>query len=169
MIEPKPTGRGVQDALARARTLIEQQNFSSAAHLYEQLLDDELEPVLRSEVQTNLAAALCTLAQSKPVSDNTIVDQLDRARDLLMAALQQRQQGQAPREWAASRANLALVYMARHRATRNENDILSAHMALDGTEDALRRAEAPDLLEWVRAIRDHLLELRERRARRRQT
>jgi hypothetical protein len=167
MIGPK-SAEGIRDALDRARSLIEQQDFGSAAQLYDELLAADLEPDLRSEVQTNLAAALCTLAQRKPVSDSTIVDQLDRARGLLTAALQQRQQTQTPREWAASRANLALVYMARHRATRNENDILSAHMALDGVEDALRRAEALDLLDWVKSIRDHMLELRERRARRRQ-
>ena len=166
-IEPTSVGEGVFAALARAKTLIEGQNFDSAIELYDEVLDADLQPALRSEVQTNLAAALCTLAQRQHVLESTALAQLDRARGLLVAALQYRQPTTAPRDWASSRANLALVHMARYRVAANEHDILSAHLALDGTEDALRRSGEAELLGWIKAIRDHLLEMRDRRRRKR--
>lgn len=153
--------------LARARALIEKQDFDPAVRLYTALLDANLSSDLRSEVETNLAAALCTLAQRPDTPKSTALDQLDRARALLNAALKHRRRTTAPREWAASRANLALVHMARYVVTRNDNDVLSAHLALDGTEDVLERAGEDELVGWVSAIRDHLLELRDRRAGRR--
>lgn len=167
MIETRSTGEGVFAALARAQTLIEGRDFESAVELYDHVLDADLKADLRSEVQTNLAAALCTLAQDEQLSERAALDQLDRARNLLAEALQHRQRKTAPRDWASTRANLALVHMARHRVAGSEHDILSAHLALDGTEEALRRHGELELLGWVSAIRDHLLELRDRRGRRR--
>ncbi|WP_332691593.1 hypothetical protein [Devosia sp.] len=165
--ESRSADESIAATLARARVLIEKQNFDSAIQLYTALLEAHLPSDLRSEVETNLAAALCTLAQGPHAPKNTALGQLDRARELLNAALRHRRRTTAPREWAASRANLALVHMARYEVTRNENDVLSAHLALDGTEDALDRAGEGELLDWVAAIRDHLLDLRDRRARRR--
>lgn len=167
MNESRSAGESIAATLARARALIEKQDFDSAVQVYTVLLETNLPSDLRSEVETNLAAALCTLAQGPHAPKNTALSQLDRARGLLAAALRHRRRTTAPREWAASRANLALVHMARYEVTRNENDVLSAHLALDGTEDALGRAGEGELVGWVAAIRDHLLDLRERRARRR--
>lgn len=166
-LEPRSADKGVIAALTRARTLIDGEDFAGAATLYGKVLDGELQPDLRSEVQTNLAAALCTLAQQKHWPPTEALNQLDRARDLLTAALQHRQRATAPRDWVSSRANLALVHMARHDVAGNEHDILSAHMALDGAEDALGRHGDAELIGWIKAIRDHLLELRDRRGRRR--
>jgi hypothetical protein len=167
VLEPRSADKGVIAALTRARTLIDGQDFAAAVPLYGEVLGAELQPDLRSEVQTNLAAALCTLVQQKHWPRTEALNQLDRARDLLTAALQHRQRRTAPRDWVSSRANLALVHMARHDITGNEHDILSAHMALDGAEDALGRHGDVELSGWIKAIRDHLLELRDRRTRRR--
>lgn len=166
-IESRTGSESAGDMLARAKDLIEEQNFDAAVSLYGDLLDTDLQPDLLSEVQTNLAAALCTLVQRGRLSGNAALDLLDRARDLLTAALQYRQRATMPRDWVSTRANLALVHMTRHGITGNEHDILAAHMALDGTEEALGRHGDVELSGWIKAIRDHLLELRDRRARRR--
>lgn len=163
----RAAGETVAAKLARAKTLIEKRDFDAAVRLYTDLLQTDLPADLRSEVETNLAVALCTLAQLPDVSKDRALSQLDQARELLKAALKYRRKTTAPLDWASCRANLALVYMARYGVTRNENDVLAAHLALDGTEEVLKQRGETDLVGWVSAIRDHLLELRDRRARRR--
>lgn len=151
--------------LARARAMIEQRDFASAATDFEVALEQDLPADLRNEVQTNLAAALCVLARTE-TAQRAIV-QLDRARLLLIETLQYHDPLKAPRDWSSARANLALVYLARYAHTDSNNDILHAHLALDGTEDALGRVADTELLGWIKAIRDHLLDMRDRRSQRR--
>ena len=167
MGEPRQTERGAAAELAHAKALIEKQDFKSAIALFEDLLGSGLPIDLASEVQTNLAAALCTVAQSDDIPEATAMTQLEQARVLLAQALLHYQPMTAPREWASARANLALVYLARHRLSGSHNDVLQAHMALDGTEQALRKVDDVNLTGWIEAIRDYLLDMRDRRSRRR--
>lgn len=151
--------------LARARSMIDREDYRSALPLFESVLEQDLEPDLRREVQTNLAAALCVLARDDAPEQAMV--RLERARLLLIDTLQHHDPLKTPRDWGSARANLALVYLARYRHTDSHNDILHAHLALDGTEDALRRVAETEMLGWIKAIRDHLLDLRDRRGQRR--
>lgn len=166
IIKSQLADRRAQGALIRAKTLIEGHDVDSATHIYADLLQTDLTPMLRGEVQTNLAAALCLLAQQH-LESAAALDQLEQARDLLLAALQHRRLANAPQDWVATRANLGLVHLARYQATGNESDILFAHLALDGIEPALRQTDDPDLLNWIMAIREHLVDLQDRRKPRR--
>lgn len=165
MIEPRPADESIFTTLSRAKTLIEGRDFDSAVLVYFQLLDAELSAPLRGEVLTNLGAALCLLARGQRGA--AAQAQLDRARDLLVEALPCRPHTQAPVAWATTRANLAVVHLARHAVSGNSDELLSAHLALDGLEPALRNSDETVLRDWVAAIRDQLLELRERRGKRR--
>jgi hypothetical protein len=165
MIEPRSADEGAFATLSRAKALIEGRDFDSAALLYFQLLDGDLPAPLRGEVMTNLAAALCMSARNQ--QDPAALARLDQARDLLVTALTHRPRKTAPEAWATTRANLSLVHLARHEITGSNDDLLSAHLMLDGVEQTLRDAGATTLLDWMIAIRDQLLELRERRHRRR--
>ena len=149
----------------RAKALIEAHDFDAAALLYLEALEDDLAPLLRGEVLTNLGAALCLIARG--AEGPAARAQLDEARDLLVEALPCRQRRQAPAAWAITRANLALVHLARYEATGESGELLSAHLALDGVDKALRRSGETALQDWVAAIRDDLLELRDRRGKRR--
>jgi hypothetical protein len=165
MVEPRSADQGVFATLNRAKALIEAREFDSATAQLFQLLDCELDVALRGEVLTNLGAALCLSARGK--TDPAAIAQLNQARDLLATAITCRPRRHAPAAWATTRANLALVHHARYEATRNTDALLAAHLALDGTEQALREAGDTGLLNWVAAIRDQLAELGERRAARR--
>ena len=165
LIEPRQADESVFTTLGRAKAFIEGRDFDSAALLYFQLLDADLAAPLRGEVLTNLGAALCILARGQ--TGAAAQTQLDQARDLLVKALPCRQQAQAPAAWATTRANLALVHLARYELTGNSDELLSAHLALDGIEPALRNTDETGLRDWVAAVRDQLLELRERRSKRR--
>jgi len=167
MGEPRPAARSSATELAHAKALIEKQDFKPAIALFESLLVSDLPVDLASEVQTNLAAALCTIAQGEGVPHDLALTQLEQARVLLSEALLHYQPMTAPREWASARANLALVYLARHRLSGSDNDVLQAHMALDGTEPALLKIDDVDTIGWIQAIRDYLLDMRERRSKRR--
>lgn len=165
MIEPRAADESVFATLTRAKALIEGRDFESATHAYTDLLERELTPQLRGEVLTNLGAALCLSVGGMPKP--TTLDRLDRARSLLLTACSYRESGAAPAAWATTRANLAMVHIARYEATGNSNDLLSAHMALDGTEQRLLEADEPTLNDWVLAIRHQLVALRDRRSRQR--
>lgn len=165
MVEPRSADEGVFATLSRAKALVEARDYDSAISQFFQILDHDLDAPLRGEVLTNLGAALCLSARGKP--DAAAVARLDQARDLLAAAVACRPRRQVPAAWATTRANLAVVYVARHEASGNRDDLLAAHLALDGTEQALREAGDVGLHDWVLAIRDQLTELGERRAARR--
>ena len=165
LIEPRSTNEGALGPLTRAKALIEAHDFDAAALLYLEALEDDLAPLLRGEVLTNLGAALCMSAQGQP--GPAALARLEHARSMLVDSLPLRSRINAPEAWATTRANLALVYRARYEITGNQDDLLSAHMALDDTEAALRVEGASALRDWIRVIRDELIELRDRRSKRR--
>ena len=165
LIEPRSADEGLLAILHRAKSLIEANDFDKAIPLYAHLLDGELADTLRGEVLTNLGAALCLSARGKQGPD--ALAQLERARALLTTAISYRPRRDAPVAWATTRANLALVFLARYELFGKNDDLMSAHMALDSTQQILRQASETTLHDWVIAIRDHLVELRERRATRR--
>ncbi len=165
MVEPRSADESVFVTLSRAMALVEARDFDSAISQFFQLLDHDLDEPLRGEVLTNLGAALCLSVRGR--RDVAAVAQLNQARDLLTAAVACRQRRQVPAAWATTRANLAVVHIARYEANGNRDDLLAAHLALDGTEQALREAGDVSLHDWVIAIRDQLTELGERRAARR--
>lgn len=166
LIDPRPVDGDIHEALHRAKLLIQRQDYQSAADLYALLLQAELAASLRAEIQTNLAAALCMLARAHHQAETTLA-LLERAHGLLVEALRHRHPATEPDGWVATRANLAVVHLARHQASGDRSDILAAHLALDGLEAALARADDPTLRDWITAIRDHLVELRDRRSSRR--
>lgn len=151
--------------LSSAQALVEGREFDSAIQLYGQLLERDLAAPQLGEVQSNFGAALCITARGKEAA--VALAQLDQARALLTSALEHRTRRHTPVAWATSRANLALVYLARHEVTASSDDLMSAHLALDGIEPVLRSAGEAELLGWALAIRDHLVELNERRSKRR--
>lgn len=163
MIEPRPADESVLDTLTRAKALIEHRDFDAAALLYLDALDTELTPALRGEVLTNLGAALCM--SSRGQAGEAALARLEQARSLLVDALPLRSPSNAPEAWATTRANLALVHLARYENTGNHHELLSAHLALDGTEPTLRSRKVPELTDWISAIRDQLVELQDRRSR----
>ena len=165
MVEPRSADQGVLATLSRAKALVEARDFDSATLQFFQLLDCELDVALRGEVLTNLGAALCLSVRDK--RDAAAIAQLNQARDLLATAVSCRPRQHVPAAWATTRANLAVVHLARYEATGTRDDLLSAHLALDGTDQALRDTGDTGLLDWVLAVRDQLAELGERRAARR--
>ncbi|KRA40171.1 hypothetical protein [Devosia sp. Root635] len=165
MVEPRSADEGVLATLSRAKALIESHDFDSAVQVYFQLLKTELSGPLRGEVLTNLGAALCLLGRSEtgPLAQA----RLDQAHHLLVSALPFRSRIQAPAAWATTRANLAMVHLARYQAGGDRDELLSGHLALDGIEQALSHTGETALRDWATAIRDQLIDLRERRRERR--
>lgn len=165
IVEPRPVEENTFAVLTRAKALIEGHQFDAAIPLYRQVLDRDLSGPLRGEVLTNLGAALCLSVRGR--RDAAALAQLNQARDLLTTAIPHRPRQEEPAAWATTRANLALVYLARHEATGSSDDLLASHLALDGAEQALREGGDIDLRDWVDAIRDQLADLRDRRGKRR--
>lgn len=165
MIEPHVADENVASAFARAKALVEIGDFNAAAPIYFQLLDSELALPLRAEALTNLGATLCMQARGQP--ESLAESMLEQARHLLVEALAIRRRAEAPAAWATTRANLALVHLALYQASGKSDELLAAHLTLDGIEQVLRTAGEPALLDWIMAIRDQLLELSERRGRKR--
>lgn len=163
MIEPRPAEESALATLTRAKALIEHRDFDAAALLYLDILDTELAPALRGEVLTNLGAALCMSARGQ--AGEAALARLEQARSLLADALPLRSRNHAPEAWATTRANLALVHLARYENTKSHDELLWAHLALDGTEPLLRSVQEPALTDWICAIRDQLIELQDRRSR----
>lgn len=165
MIEPRSADEGVPVALNRAKALVEARDFDSAILQFSQLLDRDLDTPLRGEVLTNLGAALCLSVQGK--RDAAAITKLGHARTLLAEAAACRPSGFVPAAWATTRANLAVVCLALYEATGNRDDLMSAHLALDGVEQAVHQAGDTALQDWVLAIRDQLADLGDRRTSRR--
>lgn len=165
MIEPRAAEEGVSIALSRAKALVEASDFDAAIVLFLELLDRDLDTALRGEVLTNLGAALCLSVQGR--RDEEAIARLGQARDLLAAATACRPREQVPAAWATTRANLAVVCLALYQAGGNRDDLMAAHLALDGVEQAMRGANDAALFDWVIAIRDQLADLGDRRTSRR--
>jgi hypothetical protein len=165
MIEPRTADEGVSATLSRARILVEVGDFDSAILQFFQLLDRDLDTPLRGEVLTNLGAALCLSVHGK--RDAAATAKLSQARDLLATAVACRPRAVTPSAWATTRANLAVVCLALYEATGNRDDLMAAHLALDGVEQAMQEARDTAMHDWVLAIRDQLADLGDRRSTRR--
>ena len=165
MIEPRPADDGVSAILNHARALAEARDFESAIVQYNQLLDRDLDTPLRGEVLTNLGAALCLSVQGQ--RDEVAVAKLVQARGLLADAVPCRPRNLVPAAWATTRANLAVVCLALYEAIGNRDDLMAAHLALDGVEQAMQGAGDTAMHDWVLAIRDQLADLGDRRSTRR--
>ena len=165
MIEPRSADEGVSATLNRAKALVEIRDFDSAILLFHQLLDRDLDTPLRGEVLTTLGVALCMSVHGK--RDAAAVAKLSQARELLATAVPCRPRGFMPAAWATTRANLAVVCLARYEASGSRDDLMAAHLALDGVEQAIQEAGDTAMQDWVLAIRDQLADLGDRRASRR--
>jgi hypothetical protein len=165
MIEPRSADEGVSASLNRARALVEVRDFDSAILQYFQLLDRDIDTPLRGEVLTNLGVAL--FMSVRGTRDAAAAARLSQARDLLATAVACRPRAVVPAAWATTRANLAVVCLALHEATGNRDDLMAAHLALDGVEQAMQEAGDTAMHDWVLAIRDKLADLGDRRSTRR--
>ena len=165
MIEPRSADQNALTTLTRAMALIEGRDFDAAALLYFKVLDTDLTPALRGEILTNLGAALCLSARGQPEED--ALPRLEQARTVLSKALPLRSRANAPDAWATTRANLAVVHLARYETTNSKDDLLAAHLALDDSEEVLHPTAESALRDWVRAIRDQLTGMRDRRSQQR--
>lgn len=160
---PQPRTDAVE-TFERARHLIDDDEVADAADLYAELLGDpQCEPDFRSKTQINMAAALCILARRNPSID-AASHQLERAARLLSAALKHHHRDTQPRSWGLARANLAIVHLSRFERRGDADDLFSAHLALDGAADAFQELGDQSALDWVIAIRDHLVALHTDRA-----
>lgn len=167
MAEASNAGWRAINQLAYARALIESLDFEAAVLVYQDILAADLADDPRIEAQTNLAAALCAMAQNDLAPVDCAMTYLDRARTLQIEVLKAYGPAKHPRNWVSGRANLALIHLTRYRIARGEQDVLLANLALDGTEQVLERSGDVETLAWVRSIRAYLLELRDRRTHRR--
>lgn len=160
LVEP---GRSdASDPLALAQRLVERGALNEAADVLAHALDGAaLTERRRADLQFNLAVALSMLARLNPSAAGS-AEQLLRARVLLAEAIRFAAPG-SPR-WAAIRTNQALLHVAAWTATGEGRELLEAHLALDGTEAVFELHGDTASLDWARAVRDHLVELRERRS-----
>ena len=150
-----------------ARQLIEQGDSASLAEadaIYQSILADPALPAGpdRAEIESTYGSLLCLLAQNTVESD-TKLGLLEQARTQLSSALLVRRRQTMPEAWATSSANLALVYITRYAQTENRLDVMSAHMALDGTGEVFTAAADQSSAEWVRSLREYLGVLVDRR------
>ena len=151
-------------AVQYARQLIERGDAASlddAAKIYAAVLAIPSLPAAspyRAEIQSLYGALLCLRAQNEPDSPSA-AHWLERAHQLLHAALKVRAPGTMPEAWATTSANLALVYLTRYVRTRNHADLMAAHLALDGTSDVFVRTNDAASAAWVHGLRDYLIEL----------
>ena len=132
MIEPRSADERAWRT-HRAKALIEARDFDAAdiAALYTDL--------------ARSAQATLTLAQSDQSGQRRRQGRrsarLEQARrPACRCRCLSRSRAQAPAAWATTRANLALVHMARYESAGNQDDLLSAHLALDGPTAPLRAA-----------------------------
>jgi hypothetical protein len=145
--------------LARAAGHIRAERLAEAASCYQQLL---LEPAAaRIEVLANYGAL--QLHEARTADDSArVADKLDQAIDMLSRARAGQRLGQGGGKSTISDTNLALAYFQRHLANGQHADLMSAHLALDGAE-AEAPPDDPDLIEWIRSIRQLLLDQVDRR------
>jgi len=169
MTVPQPTGRDRDEilaALVTAETLIRSEQLAEAAALYQSILIDTMLddiPTARTEVFANYGALLLHKARSLGGSPEA-QSHLERAIDMLSRARKGYQLGQGEGSSAISDTNLALAYYQRFTMTDHGTDLMSAHMALDGAEAAaLADSAAQDKIDWIRSIRDMLVEQVDRR------
>jgi hypothetical protein len=150
--------------LATAEAHIRADRLADAAATYRMALADpalEAYAAARCEACSNLGALLLHDLRLD-ISASDAGKRLDDALDLLLKA----QAGYGLVAGHGFRvtndANLALAYFQRYRLTGHHGDLISAHMALDGAE-ALVATDDGDMRDWIRSIRDTLVEHVDRR------
>mgnify|MGYP001202548552 CR=1 FL=1 len=163
---PHPTRldrKQVLALLAKAEAHIKAERLDAAAEQYLKLLAepvlDEL-PSARTEVQANYGALLLHRARMA-LEDEESAALLNEAIGLLDRACTAYRRGQGSGSSATAATNLALAYFQRYRVSGERADLMAAHLALDGAEAAASGDN--DTLDWVRSIRDLLLEHTDRR------
>ncbi|MBJ3783448.1 hypothetical protein [Devosia sediminis] len=165
-LNPRPNAdaEAVLALLASAEAHIRADRLDEASAQYRLLLEesalDQL-PAARIEVFANYGALL--LHEARLTEDEAELRRtLDQAIDMLTRARAGRRRDEFNRNSVISDTNLALAYFQRHVATGNHADLMSAHLALDGAE-AVIPADDRDLHDWVRSIRDLLVDQADRR------
>jgi hypothetical protein len=116
-----------------------------------------------SDHTVGLAATICLAAQRTGARPSAL-HRLDEAQRLIDHALRAWPPEQGGVSLATARANLAAILLSRHVISGDSRDIMAAHMALDGSEATFSEHQDQEGLDWVRALRDQLVELRDRRA-----
>lgn len=150
--------------LAIAEAHIRADRLLEAAAQYRAVLDqpalNDL-PTARVEVYANYGALL--LHEARLADDDADVRRmLSEAIDMLTRARVEHRRGPINRNGVISDTNLALAHFQRFVATNSHADLMSAHLALDGAEGAVPEND-PDLRDWVRSIRDLLVDHVDRR------
>lgn len=148
--------------LAKAEADIRADRFAEAAQHYRSalalpaLLDL---PALHTEALGNYGALLLHEAHQQAAASerlhrlNSAIASLEEARRLSRAS-------NGSGNTATIAANLALAYFRRFEISAEQADLMSAHMALDGAE--AENGET-DMQDWIRSIRDLLLDHIDRR------
>lgn len=150
--------------LAAAQAAINADRLAEAATLYQSALADpglEHMPTARTEVLSNCGALLLHQARLTP-DDADTERRLDDAIDMLSRARMYYRLGQGEGSSVTTDTNLALAFFQRHLANGQRADIMRAHIALDGAE-AVIDADDANMVDWVKTIRDMLIEHVDRR------
>lgn len=118
-------------------------------------------PAARCEVCANFGALMLhelRVTHNAPDAGR----RLDEAIDLLLQA--RAGYGLVPGEGfrVTNDTNLALAYFQRYQLSGQHGDLMSAHIALDGAE-ARADGSDTDMRDWIRSIRDTLVEHVDRR------
>jgi hypothetical protein len=116
----------------------------------------------RAEIEHNLGAALCLLAQQAADAARAMT-LLETAESHLRSALAIRTRVAAARAWALTQANLALVHLTRFRRAGDAVEVMAASIAIDAALDVFQRSSDGHWIDWARDIRTHLLALKSER------
>ncbi len=157
-------GEQVLALLVTAQAHIRADRLADAAATYQLALADSAlnaNPAARCEVCANFGALM--LHELRVAHDAPDVGRrLDEAIDLMLQA----RAGYGLLPGAGLRVtndtNLALAYFQRYQLNGHHGDLMSAHMALDGAEARIEGKDA-EMRDWVRSIRDTLVEHGDRR------
>jgi hypothetical protein len=150
--------------LVTAQAHIHADRLADAAATYRLALAEpalDAHPAARCEVCANFGALMLHDLRLDSAAPDA-VRRLDEAIELLLKA--RADYGLAPGEGlrVTNDTNLALAYLQRYQLSGHHGDLLSAHMALDGAEARVDGKEA-EMCDWVRSIRDTLVEQVDRR------
>jgi len=151
------TERDLLDQLALAQSLIAADEIEAASTTYRSLLSQsELQNHrhLHAEVLANLAALLLHKGDAAALSE--AIDMLVQSQSL--------RDSRSDTPAAIADTNLALAYIRRFQETGNRADAFIAHITLDGVETMLSDPADRGTLDWVKSVRDLLVEALERRS-----
>jgi hypothetical protein len=165
-VEPRSARLDLGDrTLDLARQRIEAGDLLGAAQLIDaRLAAPELSAAERQDLEFNLGAALCALARQHP-EDVESMARLHRAAALLAAVVATLPPNTA--RWAMVRTNLAIAHIETWSRSGDGSELMRAHMALDGAEAVFQSLGDRESLDWTRAVREHVTDLKDRRSHRR--